>query len=482
MQHILQNLVASAKRYDWRAVEQGINTLIEGGSQLKENWYGVAKLAMVVGSYRKAIECLYKVPVTPDVKLQLNTVVALISCEAQDEALARLKMLESNFHADHNVLHLKGTLLAQLGKTQEAISIFRQVLEKVPHYGETWLALSATNILSKDLQLECQFLDAEKAIKMTASIDSKASYYSARGKFHWDRGEFEKASEAYTYCAHLKKASAKPNDAYKSQIKTILANIDKINRVIKEAPRTQFEGSEKSTPIFILGLPRSGTTLLEQIISVDAEVTPMGEVNALEMALKPFVKGKLLSEATDFSNVLSADLIVKIRTEYYRLVNERKASTRVIVDKSLSNGRYLPLIKRLFPNAPIVWIKRDELDNAWSIFKTYFSQSLDWSWSIDQIKQMIINENTLIENWLSVDDIKVSTINYEDLVLQPETILPDLFRELGLVYDNNHVKFYKNESFVNTASVNQIRRSLNQDGIGTSARATNFIKKYQNEM
>ncbi|NMH58946.1 tetratricopeptide repeat-containing sulfotransferase family protein [Alteromonas ponticola] len=479
MHPILQNLVSSAKRFDRLAVEQGIEQLFTEQIQLNENWYGVARLAIVVASFRTALRCLNSVPVNSDLKLQLNTVTALITCGALDEAQERLRIIDPRFEGNCRLKHLKGTLCAQMGNKEEAVMLLRQVVENEPEHGESWLTLSAMHSFANDETFASKLREAERVISAKATIDAKASYFSAVGKYYWDKQNYVQALASYSRCAELKKTTASAKDPYVHQAKSLVNDIKAIKRVLEAVPAAPEDTVTRPTPVFIVGLPRSGTTLLEQILAVNTNVKPLGEVNALEMAIKPFLQGRLISNAQDVSHILAEQVSTQVRNEYFRIVSERNGNKPYFTDKSLSNGRYLPLIQKIFPEAEVIWIKRNEIDTAWSIFRTYFSQGLGWSWSPDSIKQMIENEETLIRSWLENSPAELGVISYEEMVSKPEAVLPDLFSRLGLVYDENHLKFHASTHFVDTASVNQVRQSLNDEGIGASANVPEFTNAYQ---
>ena len=214
---------------------------------------------------------------------------------------------------------------------------------------------------------------------------------------------------------------------------------------IKNLKNKYFKSSCKY--IFIVGMPRSGSTLLENILSLNPEVTDMGEVSFLEESI---------NEIKDFNDVF--DLYEK------KVINQFKSST-VYTDKYLFNYMYCPIISNFFPNAKIINCVRNPLDNILSIYRANFLNQ-PFSFSLPDISNLYLHYYETMEEYKIKHNKIIYDYNYEELIKNPNKIIPELINWLNWDWNEKYLSPHKNTRNVFTASSAQIRKKFYSSSIG----------------
>ena len=199
--------------------------------------------------------------------------------------------------------------------------------------------------------------------------------------------------------------------------------------------------------VFIVGMPRSGSTLLENILSLNSQVTDMGEVNFLEESIK---------EIKNFNCVY--DLYKK------KVINQFKSSF-IYTDKNLFNYMYCPIISNYFPNAKIINCMRNPLDNILSIYRANFLNQ-SFSFSLGDISNLYLHYFETMEEYKNKYRATIYDYNYEELIQNPNKIIPELIDWLDWEWDDKYFSPHKNKRNVFTASSAQVRKKFYSSSIG----------------
>jgi len=214
---------------------------------------------------------------------------------------------------------------------------------------------------------------------------------------------------------------------------------------IKNSKNKYLENSGKY--IFIVGMPRSGSTLLENILSLNPEVTDMGEVNFLEESIKG---------TKDFDDVY--DL-------YQKKVKNQFQSSIIYTDKSLFNYIYCPIISNFFPNAKIINCIRNPLDNILSIYRANFLKQ-SFSFSLTDISILYLNYFETMEEYKIKYGENIYNYHYEDLIENPNNVIPEIINWLDWDWHEKYLSPHLNKRSVYTASSAQIRKKFYSSSIG----------------
>ena len=226
----------------------------------------------------------------------------------------------------------------------------------------------------------------------------------------------------------------------------------------KKEKKISFKSSE-IRPIFIVGMPRSGTSLIEQIISSHSEVYGGGELRNLTNSIIPIMRDHIANE--EFK--LSSNELLTIRHQYHESLSKINASEKVITDKWPLNFRNIGFILSALPEAKVIHVKRDARATCWSIYKNFFSgQGNGWAYSFDDLAKFYSLYVELMDYWHKIYPNKIYDISYEELTINQEKETIDLLDYCNLKWDKNCLNFHENRRDVNTASAIQVRKKMYQ--------------------
>ena len=213
-----------------------------------------------------------------------------------------------------------------------------------------------------------------------------------------------------------------------------------------------------SRPIFILGMPRSGTSLVEQIISSHKEVFGAGELNTL---ITPILE-KMLSNEKD-KNIFSDKDLLSMRKKYLNSLAQLSTSANVVTDKTPANFQYIGIILSMFPDAKIIHLKRDPRAICWSIYQTnWYENGYRFSYNMDDLVTFYGLYSKLMDFWHNKFPEKIYDICYEDLTTNQEEETKKLLEYCELDWDDNCLNFHKNKRPVKTASSFQVKQKMYQ--------------------
>lgn len=379
------------------------------------------------------------------------------------------------------VLTSMGRTLASMGKLDAAVQALSQAIKTKPDNADAYRELAEILFLKGDhdpacnalhaslkydpengsvhrrLAVSTKYLNEDKHVKTIASLISKAkkadtnlaNLHFAYAKAMEDLSRPEIAFEHYVKGGRIQKA-------------VLGYSINKDVDLFSQLESTQSGllghridmscGPKDVTPIFILGMPRSGTTLLEQITSSHSDVTAGGEINQLTKS----VSYMLLNNTEVEANLLS-----KLREGYLSYVGRRANGVRYITDKMPHNFRNVSLISKCFPEAKIVHVSRDPRATCWSNFKHFFTAAgLGYSWDIDDTVAFYNMYLDLMDFHREHMVGEMIEVQYEDLVADPDTEIRKLIAALGLDWQDACLEPQKNKRAVRTASQMQVQKGI----------------------
>lgn len=227
-------------------------------------------------------------------------------------------------------------------------------------------------------------------------------------------------------------------------------------------------GPISKKPIFIVGMPRSGSTLLEQILSSHSNVAGIGESHAMPKLIHSVYR-KLEADTETFVKVF-AETDEK-QLEYLIREYEEKALQYVkneafFTDKMLNNFKYIGFIQSLIPQARFIHIKRNPIDTCLSCFEKKFTTGHEYTYDLDTLAKHFIAYSDLMKHWLKLYPELIYEINYEDIVSDTESQVRNCLSFLGLRMQKSCLEYYKNDRNVYTASTDQVREKINSNSIG----------------
>lgn len=278
----------------------------------------------------------------------------------------------------------------------------------------------------------------------------------------------------------------KANNIKKKLTKSPLSNIREIKNnfinIFKNLKFSEFKKvSEKQKVIFIIGLPRSGTTLIEQIISSHKEVLATGESSTLQGEINKLFYVK--ENETHKNSKFDFNLLLKekskndniLQKRYFESLSKKNLNSKIYTDKSIENFLFIGFIKIFFPMSKIIITKRDKKDVFLSIFKNdFFGRYMNWSYDKKDILEYFNIYSEMISFWKNLIPNEMYTVEYEDLLENPESEIRKLIKFCDLGWDPMCLQHEKNISGILTASVMQARKPIYR----TSKKSFNNYSKY----
>lgn len=427
---------------------------------LGATWGTVSRLAQALGEVSSALSAAERhAQAEPNdglVRFNLAGLLAQYGRSAQAMSVAE-EVLDAN-PQQAAAWHLRGSLRAQKGEAAGALSDFRRSVALSTDSlsaSRSLLALAEGKRFSDTTDPDLQTIQALRdRLSGVAPSDHQAAIFYALGKANDDLGLTEEAFSAYARGAGLMAGRPAPAEGAAS------AFVDSIiSGFTAEFLRALPSSAESSNrPIFVLGAPRSGTTLVEQILVSHSQVHDSAEINLFRAAATP-VGGFSPKAVATFAKA-RPDGLTRVAGAYLRMLDQRFGDRGRIVDKTLNHSRFLGLIHRTLPEARFIWLRRDPGAVAWSCFRTWFAQGVDWSWSLEAIGQRLKDEDRLHAHWTDVMGDAILTVPYEDLVHDPEPWIARILAHVGLPFEAGLEAFHRTERAVTTASFAQVRRPI----------------------
>jgi hypothetical protein len=233
----------------------------------------------------------------------------------------------------------------------------------------------------------------------------------------------------------------------------------------------QREAMQASPSIFICGMFRSGSTLVEQVLAVHPRVTSGGELN-----LVPRMVGSDLSPFPNAIATASADTFANLAARYRDAIAALFPGADVVTDKRPDNFLYLGLIKLMFPRARIVHTVRDPLDNCLSVYFLHLDQRMSYALDLMDIAHYYAQYRRLMAHWKSLFGNDILDFDYDAFVREPRPALERLLGFCGLDWDERCLAFHEQPSAVKTASVWQVREPLYTRASGRAAHYANHLR------
>jgi tetratricopeptide (TPR) repeat protein len=363
--------------------------------------------------------------------------------------------------------------LKTLGRQQEAIDEYYAAIDIRPVFGEAWFSLAnlKTYRFAPDQVERMRLAEAEPA---TQAVDRYHLCF-ALGKALEDGRDYAESWQYYERGNALKHAEAR----YLPQITEINTRLSK-QVCTKEffAARTGW-GVSDPDPIFVLGLPRSGSTLIEQILASHSQVEGTQELADIQRLVM-----ELRGRATDLDNPRFPGVLAELSREDFRRFGERyMTDTRVFrgrgqagapraeapppffIDKMPNNFRYIGLIHLMLPNAKIIDARREPMACCFGNLKQLFSTGQEFSYSIDDISRYYRTYLELMRHWNEALPGRILKVQHEDLVDDLEGSVRQILEFCGLPFEPACLDFHKTERSVRTASSEQVRQPIYRDGL-----------------
>ncbi|WP_306250465.1 tetratricopeptide repeat-containing sulfotransferase family protein [Parvularcula sp. IMCC14364] len=363
---------------------------------------------------------------------------------------------------DAATLTSKGHALKTYGRNEEAVASYRAAYEAMPEHGDAFYSLANLKTY--------RFTDDEigrmrKAVAGSHLTHMQRVHFNfALGKAYEDRADYEKSFEFYQHGNELKRLQSR----YDADKMTAEINAQKEICTPDLFSKHVNKGCAAPDPIFIVGLPRAGSTLLEQILATHSQVDGTLELpNILSLAHR--LRGRISSaEETRYPSILhdlTPEQLATYGEEYIANTRIHRQQAPFFTDKMPNNFRHIGLIHLILPNARIIDARREPMACCFSGFKQLFAEGQEFTYGLREVGQYYRDYVSLMQHWDSVLPGRILRVQYEDVVSDLRAQVMRILDFCGLPFEEACVDFYKTERSVRTASSEQVRQPIYQSGV-----------------
>ncbi len=355
---------------------------------------------------------------------------------------------------DDSVLAELGNVLTEQGHLDEAAIVLRRAIGVAPRAGHIAKMAKAVRFREDDPALPVIEALARRAAGLLESERIELGF--ALGKIHADLGRDERAWRAYAQANALMRSRI----VYDEQ--AALALVSRIAEVFTADLLAAPPGDPAPGPVFIVGMPRSGSTLAERMLSGHPAIRALGEANYFAAARVEALGGRMTLPFPDGVATLDPQSLRRLG-EIYR----GRAGEGIAVNKMLGNFAYLGFIHLAMPGARFIHTVRDPMDNCLSCFFEYFAAGHPYCYDLGELGRFHKAYDALMAHWRAVlPQQTLLEVRYEDLVEAPEAEVRRMLAHLGLEWDEACLDFTGREGPVRTASLAQVRQPLYRTSVG----------------
>jgi len=360
---------------------------------------------------------------------------------------------------DPATLTSKGHALKTTGKQEDAVASYRAAIAAKPDHGDAWYALA--NL--KTWRFEEGEIDAmrEQLERPDLGFMDKVHLSFAVAKALEDRGQYEESFRHYETGNELKRRQARYDADVMSR--ELQAQADHCTPDL--FARHAGSGHDAPDPIFILGLPRAGSTLLEQILASHSQIDGTLELPNI-LALAHRLRGRKAGQSRypQVLHELEREQLEQFGRDFIENTRIHRQGAPFFIDKMPNNFRHIGLIQLILPNAKIIDARRAPMDCCFSGFKQLFAEGQEFTYGLHEVGRYYADYVALMEHWDTVLPGKVLRVSHEDVLDDVEAQTRRILEFLGMPFEDACLDFHKTERAVRTASSEQVRRPINRSG------------------
>ena len=458
------------KTKDYNIAERLFIRVLELDPTFSLAWDNLAKLFRIQNKLSKSIPAFENL-----IKLDPDNFEALVSLGTVYIKLSKyyegINLYEKSLKIkpeNPRVYLSLGHALKTVGEREKSETAYHNAIKYFPFSGEAYWSLA--NLKTYKFSQK-EISNMELSINKNMHPNELIQMHFALGKAYESNNQFEKSFNHYREGNWLQRKQIKYNaEDYKISIDEIIDFFKNNNDIFKSK-----SSLNNDDPIFILGLPRSGSTLIEQILSSHSLIEGTQELPNI-MAISRDIK--LIDQNNGYpENLLGIDSSVfnDLGQKYIDETKWARSSKPFFIDKMPNNFVHIGLIKLILPNAKIIDARRNPMDSCFSCFKQYFAKGQHFTYDLDDIARYYKDYLRLMNFWNELFPGEIFTINYEDVINEPNQKITELLSFCNVEFEDSCLNFHKSKRPVKTASSEQVRQPMYKTGL-------DYWKNYRNNL
>ena len=378
----------------------------------------------------------------------------LTKCGRFEEAVEAYKIALQKQPENGGSLAGLGHALKTIGRQDEAVKTYRDCIKTFPAFGEAYWSLAnlkTFNFSDDEIATMERYVDDE-----TLLAETRVNFNYSLGKAYEDRGKYDQAFDRYDRGSKLRR----PAESY-DPVQTETVNDQIIEAITPELlAANQGNGDPDPGPIFIVGLPRSGSTLIEQILASHSQVDGTHELPELPKVIKTINQQRSGGDGYPMSLKHYGDELAALGQQYVESTSRYRAGSPYFTDKMPNNFASIGLIALILPNAKIVNARRHPLDSCMGSYKQLFYKGQSFTYDLVELGEYYLEYQRMMNYWHEILPGKIIDIHYEEMVSDQENQTRRLIAHCELPWEDACLRFYESDRAVVTASSEQVRQPI----------------------
>jgi tetratricopeptide (TPR) repeat protein len=483
------------------------NALIAGDPIDARSWHILSTAHAKAGRLQDAVKCIERaialLPADPGLHLQYGQYLVAMGQRCEALHLANTVAAMDLGRADWN--DAVGTLFTYCEEPVRALSFFERAVTLAPNNAQYLYNLATAQRMVGDLaaaevmlnrviahqpsnvlayytraDLRTQTQSSNHVDEMVLALDTRIRNVNDKIMMCFAIAkELDDVADYETSFGYLRRGCDQQRRLLTYNVEDDVSTIDRIIQLHDRAAIENCGGMETTECIFVIGLPRTGTTLVEQILSSHSAVYGAGELQAFPAEIIKAVQrlaGRLQVGKHEFVELALKVDAAKLGRSYLEATRPQTAHTPFFVDKLPTNYLYAGMIRRALPNSRIIVLARDPMDSCFAMYRTLFSGAYPFSYDLSELAVYYAAWHCLIRHWQSMLGENLLVVQYEDLVQDYEATTRRILAYCGLRWDDACLAFQKQTKAVTTASAVQVRRPLYSSSVGKWRNYQEYLK------
>ena len=469
---LLARVAIQAQCYE--DAEKLLRRIVQIAPRFIEAWHDLSTALKEQNRHEEAVQALERaIELDPEnpVSHYFHAAALAMAARPEDAEHSYKRALEINSNLSGAWLGL-GHVLKTVGKQEEGIIAYRKAKDLRPNFGEIHYSLSNLKTFRFE---EDEIRDmAQRLEQEELSTDSVVHFAFTLGKAFEDAKDYDRAFEYYAQAnqAHRNTVAYDPvqTEIIHGRIREIF-NAELFERVAQEE-----HGCPDKSPIFILGLPRSGSTLLEQILASHSQVDGTSELPDLSMVSQSLTNPEQGHTYPGAVTDLNGTRFKELGEQYIQQTLRHRENGDFFTDKMPNNFPHIGFIQLILPNAKIIDARRHPLDSCMGCFKQHFAKGQTFTYDLFELGEFYLEYQAMMDHWDQVLPGKVLHVQYEDVVADLETQVRRILHHCELPFEEACLNFHQTDRAVRTASSEQVRQPIYSGSVNTWKRFENHLQ------